>query len=451
MKKITKKYGFTLSCKSFRSRLLRALLPQLHRKTLANQVSQVSLAHTSHSLRMQAHTKSKDFGSLCNSYGFTLAETLITLTILGVIAAITVPMLINKQMEAANRTKLKKAMAAYEKAFNQMIIDNDIRTNQGIIDEFTCEKVRKYFKIAKNDPDGNSCRFKTSDRVWWDIADIENPFIILDEKYSGNDRADFIEGYATQLEDENGKKLPIYGMVGRFDDKGILRINDKGYEDSIGLNNDYNQKILAKLYSFVNNAEDLDLKYSKPCPNQCDVMGYMGGGSSGCSGCSFDFDLNGMDATAMFDENGNLYKGKITRNNGRTKGILNSDMSYSEMSIYSTGEKEFDYTCSLYDVSNMTCAGTLNEMEYYENGNQKAIIDCKSNCGEGYSFSVSTGVYTSASMDGNQTGTITAFYKTGKPSYKQTKNEDGTYCNIAYETDGVTIKAGYPEGDGCED
>ena len=55
--------------------------------------------------------------------GFTLAETLITLTILGVVAAITVPMLINKQTEAANRTKLKKAMAVYEKALNQMIIN----------------------------------------------------------------------------------------------------------------------------------------------------------------------------------------------------------------------------------------------------------------------------------------------------------------------------------------
>ena len=46
--------------------------------------------------------------------GFTLAETLITLTILGVVAAITVPSLINKQIESANRTKVKKAMAVYE-------------------------------------------------------------------------------------------------------------------------------------------------------------------------------------------------------------------------------------------------------------------------------------------------------------------------------------------------
>ncbi|MBQ7450088.1 hypothetical protein IJS77_01625, partial [bacterium] len=47
-----KKAGFTLSCKSFRSRLLRALHTQSHRKAFANQVSQVSLAHTPLSLRI---------------------------------------------------------------------------------------------------------------------------------------------------------------------------------------------------------------------------------------------------------------------------------------------------------------------------------------------------------------------------------------------------------------
>ena len=58
-----------------------------------------------------------------HSSGFTLAETLITLTILGVVAAITVPSLINKYIESSNRTKVKKAMAAYEKALNQIIIE----------------------------------------------------------------------------------------------------------------------------------------------------------------------------------------------------------------------------------------------------------------------------------------------------------------------------------------
>ena len=53
---------------------------------------------------------------------FTLAETLITLTILGIVAAITVPTLINKYIEATNRTKVKKAMEYNEKGCNISII-----------------------------------------------------------------------------------------------------------------------------------------------------------------------------------------------------------------------------------------------------------------------------------------------------------------------------------------
>ena len=120
---------------------------------------------------------------------FTLAETLITLTILGVIAAITVPMLINKQMEAANRTKLKKAMAAYEKALNQMIIDNDIKGSITAVEGFrltdNCSGSRPYFKAIKEIA-GNNCRFQTADKVWWDITDIEHPLISLNDGRSNS-------------------------------------------------------------------------------------------------------------------------------------------------------------------------------------------------------------------------------------------------------------------------
>ena len=104
--------------------------------------------------------------------GYTLAETLITLTILGVVAAITLPSLINKQIESANRTKVKKAMAVYEKALNQMIIDNDLKTNDDIIafgkekdiNNRLCGSTRPYFKSVEDG--NNNCRFKTADRVW---------------------------------------------------------------------------------------------------------------------------------------------------------------------------------------------------------------------------------------------------------------------------------------------
>ena len=107
--------------------------------------------------------------------GFTLAETLITLTILGVVAAITVPSLINKYSESANRTKVKKSMAAYEKALNQMIIENDLKGSVGAVKawadtEADCALTTVYFKKIL----GSGCIFQTADKVWWDISDIKS-------------------------------------------------------------------------------------------------------------------------------------------------------------------------------------------------------------------------------------------------------------------------------------
>ena len=58
------------------------------------------------------------------------------LTILGVVAAITIPALINRYKEASYRTKVKKAMEVYEEALNHMVIENDIKNNQVLKDEF---------------------------------------------------------------------------------------------------------------------------------------------------------------------------------------------------------------------------------------------------------------------------------------------------------------------------
>ena len=162
---------------------------------------------------------------------FTLAETLITLTILGVVAAITIPALINKYNESANRTKLKKAMAAYEKALNQMIIDNDIKGTITAVEGFKigqCDISSSYFKtveILKND----KCRFKTADKVWWDITDIEHPVIAFNE---------------ADLDNADAEKRFV--LVGHLEN-GVLRINDKGFETT-----DPNKTYLSKLYSFIN-------------------------------------------------------------------------------------------------------------------------------------------------------------------------------------------------------
>ena len=60
--------------------------------------------------------------------GFTLAEVLITLTVLGAVAAITVPSIVHNNQTRVNKTKFKKAMAAYDNAISQMSIFSRIKT-----------------------------------------------------------------------------------------------------------------------------------------------------------------------------------------------------------------------------------------------------------------------------------------------------------------------------------
>ena len=58
------------------------------------------------------------------SHGFTLAEVLITLGIIGVVAAMTLPALVQKQNEKATVTKLKKFMSVMNSAVTMSINEN---------------------------------------------------------------------------------------------------------------------------------------------------------------------------------------------------------------------------------------------------------------------------------------------------------------------------------------
>ena len=190
--------------------------------------------------------------------GFTLAETLITLTILGVVAAITVPSLINKYSESANRTKLKKAMAAYEKALNQMIIDNDIKGDIGdAINKAGCTIATEYFKKIQ----GSGCYFQTSDKIWWGIEDIEHPVISLKDQITSKAESDAIKAKADSLDDDKTS----FVMVGEIKNS-IVRINDKVAVSST--DEDY----LDKLYAFINliyNANNLENKYCNCSGQDC--------------------------------------------------------------------------------------------------------------------------------------------------------------------------------------
>lgn len=66
--------------------------------------------------------------------GFTLAEVLITLAIIGIVAALTIPTLVSKYQERAIVTALKKNISVLSQAYKMALNDNNWNSNFGYLD-----------------------------------------------------------------------------------------------------------------------------------------------------------------------------------------------------------------------------------------------------------------------------------------------------------------------------
>ena len=171
--------------------------------------------------------------------GFTLAETMIVLVILGIIASITIPAVVRRQIEAQNRARIKKAMTVYDTAISKIVVENQLKSDDAIYKaapKNNCILTSQYFKAVENvEENGNQnlCKFKSADGVWWDISDILNPVI-------GLKRDD--------LTDVNSNTR--FNLLSHFDKNGSLRVDDFAYEQTLPNNSD-NIKALANLYAFI--------------------------------------------------------------------------------------------------------------------------------------------------------------------------------------------------------
>lgn len=124
---------------------------------------------------------------------FTLAEVLITLSIIGVVAAIAIPSLINFQSDRAARDKIKKAISAYEEMMGIYITENNL---SGTPVNFNCADLDTYFKIVEHNVNGDECSFTTSDGTLWQFTDgtgqvtvassVNNPKYSVDMAVSAN-------------------------------------------------------------------------------------------------------------------------------------------------------------------------------------------------------------------------------------------------------------------------
>ena len=82
------------------------------------------------------------------NFGFTLAEVLITLAIIGVVAAMTLPTLVNKYQDRVNETRYKKAVSMLSQAVQLSMAEVDSPGNMTNTDLWNCKD--------KNDIQANS-------------------------------------------------------------------------------------------------------------------------------------------------------------------------------------------------------------------------------------------------------------------------------------------------------
>ena len=190
--------------------------------------------------------------------GFTLAEVLITLGIIGIVAAMTMPALITKYQKQVTISALKKAYSVISQAVKNSEIDNGDMKDWPVgaqitdVNQYFDKYFRPYYKAPKLCMSHTDCGYKGSSNVWklkngtfyWVVTTDESRLlyslsdgtVIFNPRNSTN--AQGIPDYANYFfVDINGAKKP--NVVGNdvfvftmSDGKGVRPMcYDKSYED----------------------------------------------------------------------------------------------------------------------------------------------------------------------------------------------------------------------------
>lgn len=92
--------------------------------------------------------------------GFTLAEVLMTLAIIGVVAAMSIPSLISNTNNSGNVQKVKKFYSNLSDAYQLYMVDNGDITSGGAFNDNTSvwnNLIKPYFSIVKDCTSSNGC------------------------------------------------------------------------------------------------------------------------------------------------------------------------------------------------------------------------------------------------------------------------------------------------------
>lgn len=110
---------------------------------------------------------------------FTLAEVLITLGIIGIVAQMTIPTLMQNVQEKSYVTSLKKAYSTFSQAYTMAVNDNGTPDNWGLSPQMTSagsisilNNMAPFLKIAQNCGTSAGC-FPNSDYLFLDKSSTE--------------------------------------------------------------------------------------------------------------------------------------------------------------------------------------------------------------------------------------------------------------------------------------
>lgn len=112
-----------------------------------------------------------------NAKAFTLAEVLITLGIIGVVAAMTLPTLVQRYKEQETVTRVKKFYSGFSQAYMQAVMDNGTIDNWGLTDS-----------VIETDDGGNNIHSEESLENYDKFLEKMKPYLknIRYEKFSTN-------------------------------------------------------------------------------------------------------------------------------------------------------------------------------------------------------------------------------------------------------------------------
>lgn len=169
-----------------------------------------------------------------NLKAFTLAEVLITLGIIGIVASLTIPSLINKSETAQYRAGLKKAYSIISQAHAQLINDGDMPYKS--ISEYA-DAFKTYLKVRSScTSPGYSCWH--DDNSWYTLSNTPISsalFAHIGYVYNLTDGSMIMVAYQSYGTSGGQKPSLISGGIGSFGDiyvdvNGDKKPNRMGYD-----------------------------------------------------------------------------------------------------------------------------------------------------------------------------------------------------------------------------